>query len=274
MSRAVKIAVLIPDRGDRPQFLKNCMRMLAAQTIAPAHLEIVNFLPTPTDPLKGELPPTDSAVSKSPLGDLGVCDITKRYRIGYDRLRGQGFDVIAMIENDDWYSPQYLETMTEMWLRFKEPQLMGTAYTIYYHLKLRAWFEIKHPRRASAMNTFIKPDLFIDWPADHEPFTDAHIWKQLPGCLFTPELPIAIGMKHGEGLCGGLTHNNRFSRFINKDYDFEWLKGVVDAESFEFYRTLYAQQTVAELEAGNNSSPYPLQRGTTANTEGDKYQQP
>lgn len=227
MSRPVRIAVLIPDRGDRPALLHNCMRMMAAQTVLPAKLLVVG---------PEIVPPFDSA-----QGDK-VCDITKRYRIGYDMLRGQGFDVIAFIENDDWYSPQYLETMAHYWTMFKEPQLMGTAYTIYYHLKLRAWFEIKHPRRASAMNTFIKPDLWIDWPVDHEPFTDAHIWKQMPGCLFTPERHLAIGMKHGEGLCGGLTHNNRFNRFTNKDYDFEWLKGVVDAPSFEFYSTLYKHQ--------------------------------
>lgn len=222
MSRAIKIAVLIPDRGDRPALLHNCMRMMAAQTVLPAKLLIVGPDVVPVVP--------------------DVCDITKRYRTGYNMLRDQGYDVIAFIENDDWYSPQYLETMADRWLLFKEPQLMGTAYTIYYHLKLRAWFEIKHPRRASAMNTFIKPDLWIDWPDDREPFTDAHIWKQMPGCLFTPEHPIAIGMKHGEGLCGGLTHNNRFSRFINKDYELEWLKSVVDAPSFEVYRTLYEHQ--------------------------------
>lgn len=222
MSKPVKIAVLIPDRGDRPVLLKNCMRMLAAQTVLPAHVEIVG--------------PDKVAVVDS------VCDITKRYRFGYDCLRGKGYDVIAFIENDDWYSPQYLETMAHYWTLFKEPQLMGTDYTIYYHLKLRAWFHIPHPRRASAMNTLIKPDLWIDWPVDNEPYTDIAIWKQMPGCLFKPQHPIALGMKHGEGLCGGITHINRFNRFKNTDYDFEWLKSMVDAPSFEFYKNLYAHQ--------------------------------
>lgn len=255
MGRAVKIAVLIPDRGDRPQFLKNCMRMLAAQTVLPAHVEVVNFpavIPRSSEEtcIASEIQGVSTPL-RSAQHDNRICDITKRYRTGYDRLRNKGFDVIALIENDDWYSPQYLETMAEMWLRFKEPQLMGTGYTIYYHLKLRAWFPINHPRRASAMNTLIKPDLFIDWPPDHEPFTDAHIWKQLPGCLFTPEKHIALGMKHGEGLCGGLTHNNRSARFVNKDPDFEWLKGVVDAESFEFYKNLYPQPPKGGLTASS-----------------------
>lgn len=221
----VRVAVLIPDRNDRPEFLKNCLRMVEAQSLQPVHVELVN----------------DVAVSER-------CDITWRYRIGYDRLRGKNFDVIALMENDDWYHPDYLKTMAEKWVAFGKPDILGTGYTIYYHLRLRAWFVMEHYRRASAMNTFIKPDLNFEWCADHEAYTDLHLWKLakgnihapavLRGVVFKPERHIAIGMKHGSGLCGGLNHTDRLGRFKFVDSDLSFLREHLDARSFEFYTSV------------------------------------
>lgn len=72
-----------------------------------------------------------------------------RYRLGYERLRNKKIEVIALIENDDWYAPNYLETMYNKWLELDKPQLLGQSYTIYYHIKERAWFTMNHPERSS-----------------------------------------------------------------------------------------------------------------------------
>lgn len=202
----MKIGVVIPDRGDRPEFLKNCMRMLAGQTVLPAMVVLVTTPKSPSrvrrDETKGDFekdssqqpassalrapsPQVEKGNSQQPASRFttvyvesvaGVCDITKRYRTGYDLLRGKGLDVIAFIENDDWYAPDYLERMGEQWELAGRPDLFGTAYTIYYHIGLQAWLTMEHRRRASAMNTLIKPDLNITWCADSEPYTDIHLW--------------------------------------------------------------------------------------------------
>lgn len=213
----MKIAVLIPDRKDRPELLKNCIRMIAAQTVQPDIIEIVD-----DEPLSNE------------------CDITWRYRTGYDRLRKKGIDVIAFIENDDYYSPQYLETMVAAWLQNGQPELLGTNYTIYYHLKLKAHFTMYHNTRASAMNTLIIPDLNVDWCKDSEPYTDMHLWSKLKGVVFRPTKHISIGMKHGTGLCGGHMHLDRLHRYAKhgvQDPDFSFLKNTLDENSFNFYST-------------------------------------
>ena len=210
--KPVKIAVLIPDRNDRPLFLKNCLRMLEAQTLKPDHIELVNDVP---------------------LNDN--CDITYRYRIGYERLRNKRFDIIAFIENDDWYSPAYLETMVNKWIELGKPDLLGTNYTIYYHLKLESYFTMKHDSRASAMNTLIKPDLNFPWCVDHEPYTDLHLWVRsgLNGIVFKPEQHISIGIKHGVGLTGGFCHTGKLDRY--KENGVELIKQTMDKESFDFY---------------------------------------
>jgi len=212
----MNIAILIPDRGDRPLLLDNCLRMMRAQTLQPCHIELVN---------------------DAPLGDAK--DITWRYRTGYDRLRGKGYDLVALIENDDWYAPNYLEEMVRQWEQAGRPDLFGTQYTIYYHIGLKAWFTMKHSRRASAMNTLIKPDLSFAWCQDHDPYTDLHLWKVLEGKGWEPEPPISMGIKHREGLHGGRNHLDRLERYVNKDVDCAFLRGLMDSASFKFYSTYY-----------------------------------
>lgn len=207
----MKIAVLIPDRNDRPELLANCLRMIGEQTLKPNHIEVVNH---------------------QPIDDK--CDITQRYRIGYNRLRNQGYDCILLMENDDWYSKDYIQEMISAWLLNNKPDIFGTSYTVYYHLKLHAYFKMAHPRRSSAMSTLLKADLDFPWCVDHEPYTDMHLWRTLKGCTFTPVKPICIGMKHNTGKTGGRYHDNYLHQFTNVN-GLPFLQQYLDRESFEFY---------------------------------------
>jgi hypothetical protein len=208
--------------------MDNCMRMLANQTLKPIYIAVENY------------PPASQK-----------CDITPRYRTGYANCNAfsrqeRTLDVIALWENDDWYAPDYLETMVEHWLMEGKPQIFGTAYTIYYHIKLRKYYKMDHHTRASAMNTLIKPGLNINWGRiDEDPFTDLWMWKrsQLEGRTFTPPKHISIGIKHGVGLTGGKSHVDRFDRYDpprgTNDSDLKFLKENMDAESFEFYSNYF-----------------------------------
>lgn len=222
----LKIGIIIPDRNDRPKFLENCLRLIKNQTLQPEIVEIVN-----DEPLNSDI------------------DITWRYRLGYDRLRNKGLDLIAFVENDDYYSPNYLEWWANKWQEAK-PDILGSNFTIYYHIGLRKYFTFHHEQRVSAMNTFIKPDLTFDWCEDNDPYTDIHLWsltnKQgfeigrpiLKGQIVHPPI-LSIGIKHGVGLCGGMGHTNRFHRFTHEDNGF--LSKHTDTESYVFYTELGKQ---------------------------------
>ena len=215
----MKVGVIIPDRGDRPLFLANCLRMLKAQTLQPVIIEVVNYEPTSKD-----------------------CDITPRYRAGYEKLRRKGLDVIALIENDDWYSPLFLETMTREWNAQGRPDLFGTTYTIYYHIRQFAYFTMNHVTRSSAMSTLIVPDMNFKWCVDNDPYTDIHLWlnAKLKGIVWKPEGHICLGIKHGVGLCGGATHTSQLEYFKTPDTDKSFLKSVMDVESFKFYSEYFS----------------------------------
>lgn len=215
----IKLGILIPDRGDRPLFLKNCLRMLEAQTFKPTIIELIN-----------EPPKTNE------------CDITYRYRTGYDKLRNKGLDVIALIENDDFYSPEFLETMVKEWDKRGRPQLLGTDYTIYYQIELGGYMIMHHIERSSAMSTLIKPDLEFNWCPDNEPYTDMHLWNAagLNGAIFHPDKHICIGIKHNVGMCGGYAHNpKKLYRYTERDTNKDFLRANMDAESFDFYSNYF-----------------------------------
>ena len=84
----MKIGIIIPDKNDRPHFLKNCLRMIEAQSVKPDIIELVNQNPIDIDP-NGYVEPGLA------------CDITFRYRTGYERLRNKGLDGIFLMENED-----------------------------------------------------------------------------------------------------------------------------------------------------------------------------
>lgn len=210
----MKIGVLIPTR-DRPVFLQNCLRMVNAQTLKPEIIEIID-----------EKPKSDAV------------DIAYRYRIGYEKLQNKRLDLIAFIEDDDAYLPDYLEVMSKKWLELGKPPLIGTNYTIYYHLKLKKYFQFDHLQRASAMNTLIRPNLDgLDFGPDHDPYCDLHLWySRKDGKVFAPDHIISVGIKHGQGKLGGFAHIDMLDRYETDDNGF--LERTLDAESFQFYNNL------------------------------------
>lgn len=221
----MRIGIIVPDRGDRPLFLENCRRIISEQKLLfpdMLHYEIID---------QKEVEPSDSV------------DIVQRVRIGYDKFTRVGADIIFIMENDDWYSTDYLQTMIDAWESFGSPDLFGTCYTVYYHMQLKAYNTMEHHQRSSLMNTMIRPGLDIKWPVDIEPYLDLHLW-QMPSIktrvVFKPEKHISIGMKHNIGKCGGALHAvDKKSERWYENPDNGFLKATLDADSFEFYNNYF-----------------------------------
>ena len=124
----MKIGILIPTRGDRKELLLYALRQMDRQTRKPDMIELVDDAP-----LNGDK------------------DITWRYRLGCERIFSKGADVVFLIEDDDWYSPDYIETMMNKWEESGKPGIFGIEETTYYHLGLRSFQHEVHKGRASAL---------------------------------------------------------------------------------------------------------------------------
>lgn len=209
----MRVGLICPYRNDRPKFLEQFHRLLERQTLKPSIVEVVDYVP-----------------------ESFSVDITQRYRRGYDVLRGKDLDVIAFMEVDDWYSPNYLELMVREWDKLGRPKMYGLDYTFYYHLLVGKSFTFRHPDRSSAMSTLIRPDLDVKWCRDDYAYTDAHLWKEIGGKTGNPKEVIAIGLKHGIGMCGGLWHKEGLDRYKSTELDFN---KIVGEEDYAFYKGLY-----------------------------------
>lgn len=222
----MKFAILMPHRGDRPKFLEQFHRIVQRQTVQPEIVEIVDY---------------------EPLSN--ACDITQRYKVGYDNLRNKGLDAIIIFENDDYYSNNYCEVMLNAWNAKGRPNLFGIDHTIYYHLAIHKSFTFKHDKRASMMSTLIKPDMDFNWPQDDYAYTDSFLWKELKGTTFNPRQTICVGLKHGIGLSGGRWHSEQLQRYKDTWLDF---RKVVGEEDYSFYLSIYdtKPQVVRSREKG------------------------
>jgi hypothetical protein len=214
-----KIGVLIPTRGDRPELLGYAMKQLARQSMKPDIIEVVNDAP-----LNGDK------------------DITWRYRMGCERILAKGADVVFLIEDDDFYSAGYIETMMNQWAKAEQPGIFGIEETTYYHLGLRSFQYEVHKGRASAFSTMVTSEGIkeMKWPKDNYPFTDIELWKCIKGKTFVPARMLALGIKgHKAGqLFGGMGHNENRHYYKSNDENLNWLKSHVDEESFALYEKI------------------------------------
>ena len=175
----MKIAVIIPTRGDRPKFLKQCHKLIAKQTLQPNEVIIVDY------------------AAKSSLKD-----ITARYRKGVEKATKLGCNCAVFWEDDDWYHPTYLEWLVKEWTGHRRPQIFGVGETYYYNIAATARLYMAHPNRTSAFCTLIGLPYKGSWPDDHYAYLDMHFHKL--GIVQTVTFPknkiLAIGIKHGVGL--------------------------------------------------------------------------
>lgn len=210
-----RFAVVLPTRGDRPQFLNHALHQLKNQSIQPEEIFIVN------DPPKGN-----------------EKDITKRYKLGVQRALAKNHNIIFFIEDDDWYHPRYLETMLNKWKEAGKPPTFGINDTYYYHIGIHKYLYMKHPGRSSMFCTMVTDSISrLKWPNDRYAFVDMKLWKQIPGKTFSLGTDIiAIGIKHGIGLTGGGGHTPNFKwSHVNQQ---NWFRGIIGEESFNFYNSI------------------------------------
>jgi hypothetical protein len=207
------LTVIIPTRGSlRSNFLKHSLFMLSRQTRMPDQIIVADY------------EPKSSSI-----------DITERYRWAYEQATDT--DLICFWEDDDYYSSTYIEHMLSV---YNGADIMGLSEVMYYHIIRHEYFYMYHSVRSSAMSTFIKPNLDIEWPANDYPYTDIYLWNQIKSrqLIKPPFDGFNIGIKHGLTIAGAEHHTTKLNRYKFADPAMKVLKQIVDKESYDFYSSL------------------------------------
>lgn len=216
---------ITPDRGDRPEFLEHCRMQMERQTLRPGDHFIINSKPKNNEP-----------------------DLIRRIQIGIDCAKIRGYDIVLIIENDDYYPDNYIENMINAFNTVPEIEAVGVFETLYYHIVKQKYKLHKHPERSSLFCTAFKISALdgFQWPESTEVFLDLALWSHFKrfACLTLRTDNIPIGIKHGVGFCGGNGHNSNQRYYDNQDTGFEKLSKLVRPESLQFYKELSKQLEV------------------------------
>lgn len=155
-------------------------------------------------------------------------------------------DAIAFVENDDYYSADYMAWMTEGLGQFS---LYGEGRALYYNVPHRWWFEHVNLKHASLCATGITKQLF-PWllkqcQISDEPFLDVRLWNNAPGTarVYDPysrpdRHRHSVGIKGMPGLTGyGGGHRGRDKSAVD-DPQLVKLRSLIGADA-ELYAKFY-----------------------------------
>lgn len=207
---------ITPDRGDRPMFTNFCRQQINRMTLKPDHSYFIDYEP----------------VSRN-------VDLVDRVKVGFDMARADGYEYAFILENDDAYCPNYFQAFKPAMDRGDD--FLGTTSTTYYNLKNKTWQKFDHPGRSSLFCTGFRLKAMdkFNWPRNSTVMLDLYIWAyarlQKNMVKYFHKEPIALGIKHGIGLCGGKAHKIELK---HRDEHYAFLKSSVDLEAFKFYLTI------------------------------------
>jgi hypothetical protein len=201
-------AIITPTR-DRPKMLDYCTLQVGRFIIQPQRHYIIDY---------------------APINDN--VDISDRIIMGINMAKRDGIDLVFVIEDDDYYKPDYIEMFGDV----SEYDFLGCEKTTYYHLINKTHQEFIHPLRSSLFTTGFRVSA-VDKLRLPTTFVDMELWNYARKyrTKFISDTG-AVGIKgHGFGKTGG---NGHVKKFAKSDYNYSWLRNNISEEAFKFYMSL------------------------------------
>lgn len=207
----MSFCTVTPSRGDRGQFLDFCKHQISRMTVRPDKSYFIDYLPLSED-----------------------VDLVARIRIGIQEAQKDGFDEVYILEDDDAYLPDHFEKM-----QLNGADFIGEEKSTYYNLRNRTWQTMTHLGRSSLFLTGFKISSLKDfnWPVSNGKYLDISLWEYAKKHKLNRKFVDtgAIGIKHGQGLCGGVGHRLAMK---NSDPEMQWLKENTTTDAYTFYKSL------------------------------------
>ena len=200
---------LLTATGCRPQAWEQCRRLMARQTyVGPVRWVIVDDGEQPQDM---ELPQPGwhfEVIRRQPYWSAGQNTQALNLLAGLEVIEAS--ERVAIIEDDDWYAPDWLATVDR---ELKRAELVGERLARYYNVPLRRAQQLRNARHASLCSTALRGAALRTLRAAcarRQTFIDIDLWSHHPSrALFGGHR--AVGMKGLPGRGGiGMGHSADF----------------------------------------------------------------
>jgi glycosyltransferase involved in cell wall biosynthesis len=134
---------LITPTGNRPEAFALCETYMARQTVKWDEWIVVDDGDPPTPTSLGQM-----VIRPQPLWRPGQTTQYRNLLLGLEAARG---DYVCVIEDDDWYGPNYLSNTVR--LLVQKYDLVGETPSRYYHVARCCWRDMKNRHMASLCQT-------------------------------------------------------------------------------------------------------------------------
>jgi len=213
------ITVITPT-GDRPLAFWLCQIWMKQQTVIPDQWIVVDDGVQLRDDLRvGSFtrvrrPPKEDGVTRHTLLD--------NLRAAIPFVAG---DKILIWEDDEYYSPEYIERMSE-WL--DQYELVGIGNSRYYHIGSLGYHVHQNQKHASLAQTGFRISMLPEFESllgGRDNFLDIPLWKSNAAKrIYTDDPPLYVGIKGMPGRNGiGAGHNPKYC-YRKHDGDFHVLR--------------------------------------------------
>ena len=223
---------LITPTGNRAKQIGLCAKWMKRQTYTGEVLWVIvdDAIPETTDFIPEDFREgwTIKKVHPRPAWEIGWNTQCRNIREGLNIVKQYDVETIYIIEDDDYYFPNYLEVMQS---NLKGYVAAAEIDTVYFNVSTMIPIYNHNRRHGSLFQTAFTPDvlpLFESVLEKSPRFIDMEFWKLLQGTninLFTPTRFLSVGIKGMPGRPGiGAGHVQRYVTTAKGDVRAEKIK--------------------------------------------------
>lgn len=217
-----KPIALITATGGRQRQIELCAEFMRTQTyVGPVIWIIVDdCVPETTNFIKEDFREdwTIVKVYPFPSWQKGQNTQSRNLQAGIDAVKEFSVSAIFIIEDDDYYTPKYLQVLSTALKGF---DACGESDTMYYHVDMQKGYRNANHKHASLFQTCFTENMIPQFETvlkRNLKYIDIDFWKLVPKIQFLKGLDLSIGIKGQPGRAG-IGAGHRKSVYENRPND-------------------------------------------------------
>lgn len=237
-----RVCIIVPT-GERPETFKLCEKYLQRQTFKNFDLLII-------DDGENETEVNIPAQVIRPHIKWKPGDNTQRRNISlaldYIEHSGKKYEFLGFMEDDDWYSPTYLQNLM---LQRDSFDLIGESNVYFYLFRQQKWRPMQNKNHASLCQTIFRSTLlpiFKEAVKSDKKYIDIEFWRLAKArnikWFHYEESKHCVGIKELPGRKNiGTQENNTYFNDWREDVNFSKLRELIGEEDCKAYREMFKE---------------------------------